>query len=242
MTKVCIVKAMVFPVVMYGCESWTIKNAEHWRIDVLSLLDSKEIKPVNPKGKISPEYALEGPMLKLKLQYFDHLIWRTDSLEKTLMLRKIEGRKEKGTTENEMVGWHHLFNRQELEKPLGVGDGQGGLASYSPWDCKKSDTTERLNWTYNLLYIYIYIYTHLYTYLQHIYVNIYTYVITADSCCCITETNITLWSNYILILKNKVLRMVEGLWCYEVFSVIISSVHMIIITEILHIASSDERV
>ena len=104
-TKVCLVKAMVFPVVMYGCESWTIKKAECQGIDAFELwcwrrllrvpLNYKEIQPVHPKG-ISPEYALEGLMLKLKLQYFDHLMQRTNSLEKTLMLGKIEGRRRKG--------------------------------------------------------------------------------------------------------------------------------------------------
>ena len=91
-TKVHLVKAMFFPVVMYGCQSWTIKKAEHHRIDTFEL---KGIQPVYPKG-ISPEYALEGLMLKLKLQYFDHLMQRTNSLEKTLMLGKIEGRRRKG--------------------------------------------------------------------------------------------------------------------------------------------------
>ena len=101
-SKVHTVKAMVFPVVMYGCESWIIKKAEHpknwcfWNVvlekTLESPLDSKEIKPVNPKG-INPEYSLEGLMLKLKLQYFGHLMQRTDSLEKTLMLGKIEGRR-----------------------------------------------------------------------------------------------------------------------------------------------------
>ena len=75
--------------------------------------------------EISPEHSLEGLMLKLKLQYFDHLICRADSLEKTLVLENIEGRKkEKGTTEDEMVGWHHQLNRHEFEQALGVGDGQ----------------------------------------------------------------------------------------------------------------------
>ena len=103
-TKVCLVKAIVFPVVMYRCESWTIKKAEHQRIDAFklwcwrrleSLLDFKEIKPVNPKGN-QPEYSLEGLMLKLKLQYFGHLMQRTDSLEKTLMLGKIEDSRRRG--------------------------------------------------------------------------------------------------------------------------------------------------
>ena len=99
LTKVHLVKAMVFPVVMYGCESWTVKKAECRRIDaselwcwrrLLSLLDCKEIQPVNTK-EISLEYSLEG--LMLKLQYFGHLMRRTDSLETTLMLGKIEGRR-----------------------------------------------------------------------------------------------------------------------------------------------------
>ena len=103
-TKVCLVQVMVFPVVMYGCESRTIKKAECWRIyafelwcwrRLLSSLDSKETKPVNPK-ETSPEYSLEGLMLKLKLQCFGHLMWRADSLEKTPMLGKIEGRIRRG--------------------------------------------------------------------------------------------------------------------------------------------------
>ena len=87
--KVCLVKAMVFPVVMYGFESWTIKKAEHYRIDTFEL---KEIQPVYPKG-ISPEYSLEGLMLRLKLQYFGPVMQRTDSFEKMLMLGKIEKRR-----------------------------------------------------------------------------------------------------------------------------------------------------
>ena len=82
-----------------------------------SLSDCKEIKPVNPK-EVNPEYSLEGLMLKLKLQYFGHLMQRTDSLEKTLMLGKIEG-----MTEDEMVGWHHGLDGHEFEQALGVGDG-----------------------------------------------------------------------------------------------------------------------
>ena len=104
LTKVCLVKAMVFPVVMYGCESWTIEKAEHWRIDVFELWCWRRLLRVPWTARrsnqsilkeISPEYSLEGLMLKLKLQYFGHLMWRTDSLEKTLMLGKIEGRRKK---------------------------------------------------------------------------------------------------------------------------------------------------
>ena len=101
-TKVSLVKAMVFPVVMYGCESWTEKKAEHWRIDAFELWCWRRRLRVPWTARrsnqsilkeISPEYSLEGLMLKLKLQYFGHLMRRTDSFEKTLMLGKIEGRR-----------------------------------------------------------------------------------------------------------------------------------------------------
>ena len=104
-TKVCLVKAMVFPVVMWGCESWTIKKAEHRRIDVFELCCCWRLLRVPWTARrsnqsilkeISPEYSLEGLMLKLKLQYFGHLMQRTDSLEKTLMLQKIEGGRRRG--------------------------------------------------------------------------------------------------------------------------------------------------
>ena len=104
-TKVHLVKAMVFPVVMYGCESWTIKKAECWIIDAFEVWCWRRLLRVPWTARrsnqsilkeISPEYSLEGLMLKLKLQYFDHLIWRTDSLEKTLMLGKIEGSRRRG--------------------------------------------------------------------------------------------------------------------------------------------------
>ena len=98
-TKVHLVKAMVFPVVMDGCESWTIKKAEHWRIDAFKLWCWRRLLRVPWAAKqsnksilkeISPEYSLEGLMLKLKLQYFGHLMWRTDSFEKTLMLERLK--------------------------------------------------------------------------------------------------------------------------------------------------------
>ena len=104
-TKVCLFKAMVFPVVMYGCESWTIKKAEHWRIDAFELWWWRRLLRVpwtarrsNPSilKAISPGCSLEGLMLKLKLQSFGHLMWRADSFEKTVMLRKIEGRRRRG--------------------------------------------------------------------------------------------------------------------------------------------------
>ena len=91
--------------------------------------------------EISPEYSLEGLILKLKLQYFGHLMQRDDSLEKTLMLGKIEGGQEKGMTEDEMVGWHHRLNGYEFEQAPGDGEGQGSLACCSPRGHKESDTT-----------------------------------------------------------------------------------------------------
>ena len=104
-TKVCLVKALIFPVVTYGHESWTIKKAEHWRIDAFELWCWRRLLRVPWTARrsnqsilleISPEYSVEGLMLKLKLQYFGHLIRRTDLLEKTLMLEKIEGRRRRG--------------------------------------------------------------------------------------------------------------------------------------------------
>ena len=113
-TKVRLVKAMVFPVVMYGCESWAIKKAEHRRIDAFELWHWRRLlrDPWTARRsnqsilkEISPEYSSEGLMLKLKLQYFGHLMQRTDSFEKILMLGKRQ--EEKGTTEDDTVGWHH---------------------------------------------------------------------------------------------------------------------------------------
>ena len=111
-TKVCLVKALVFTVVMYGCESWTIRKAEHRRIDAFELWCWRRLLRVPWTTKrsnqsilkeISPEYSLEGLMLKLKLQYFGPLMQRTDSLEKTLMLGKTEGRRRRG--QQRMICW-----------------------------------------------------------------------------------------------------------------------------------------
>ena len=103
-----------------------------------SPLDCKEIKPVNP----NPEYSLEGLMLKLELQYFGQLMRRTDSLEKTPMLGKIEDRRRRG---RQRMRWLVGTNGHEFGQALGVGDGQGGLACCSPWGHKELDTTERMN-------------------------------------------------------------------------------------------------
>ena len=94
--------------------------------------------------EINLEYSLEGLMLKLKLQYFGHLMLRAESLKKTLMLGKTEGRRRRGQ-QDEMVGWHHRLNRHESEQAPGDGEGQGSLACCNPWGCKESYTTERLN-------------------------------------------------------------------------------------------------
>ena len=120
-TKVHLVKAMVFPVVMYGCESWTVKKAEHRRIDAFELWCWRRLLRVPWTARrsnqsilkeISPEYSMEG--LMLKLHYSGHLMRRTGSLEKTLMLTKIEEQEETGTAEDEMVRWHHRLDGHEF--------------------------------------------------------------------------------------------------------------------------------
>ena len=114
-TKVHLVKAMVFSVVVYGYESWTIKKAEWQRINAFELWCWRRLLRVSWTARrssqsilkeISPEYSLEGLMLKLKLQHSGHLMQRADSFEKTLMLGKIEGRRKRGRQDDEMVGWH----------------------------------------------------------------------------------------------------------------------------------------
>ena len=140
-TKVLIVKAIVFPVVMYGCESWTIKKAECSRIDAFKLWCWRRLCRVPWTARrsnqsilkeINSEYSLEGLMLKLKLQYFGHLLWRVYSLEKTLILGKIEGRRRRG--------WQR---RRWLDEQAPGGGGQGTLARCSPWCHKQSDMTEQ---------------------------------------------------------------------------------------------------
>ena len=124
-------------------ESWALKNWCFWTVVLEKILqsplDCKEIQTVHPKGNHS--WIFIGLMLKVKLQYFGHLMWRTDSLEKTLMLhiimcrgrrRRSRRQEEKGTTEDEMVGWHHWLDGHESEWALGVGDGQGSLLCCNP--------------------------------------------------------------------------------------------------------------
>ena len=127
-------------------EGWVPKNWCFWTVvlekTLESPLDCKEIQPVHPKGNQS---SLEGLMLKLKLQYFGHLMQRTDSLEKTLILGNIEGRRRR-RRQDEMVGWHHWLKGHEFEQALGICDGQGSLACCSPWSCEELDPNEQLNW------------------------------------------------------------------------------------------------
>ena len=152
-TKVCLVKAMVFPVVMYGCESWTIKNAERWRIDAFKLWCWRKLLRVPGTARrsnqsilkeIRPEYSLEG--LMLKLQYFGHLMRRT-LIRKDPDAGKDWRQVEKGTTEDEMAGWHHWLDGRESEWTPGVGDGQGGLACCDSWGLRVGhDWATEMNW------------------------------------------------------------------------------------------------
>ena len=148
-TKVHLVKAMVFPVVMYGCESWTVKKAELWRIDAFELWCWRRLLRVpwttrrsnQPILKeTSPGCSLEELMLKLKLQYFSHWMRRTESVENPDALKDWR-QEEKGMTEDEMVGCHHWLSGYGFRWTLGVGDGQGGLACWDSWGYKESDTT-----------------------------------------------------------------------------------------------------
>ena len=149
-TKVHLVNAMVFQMVMYGCESWPIKKAESQRTDAFELWFWRRFLRVpwtarrsnqSVLKEISPDYSLEERMLKLKLQYFVHLMRRTDSFEKTLILGKIESGRRRRPTEDEMIGWHHWRDGHKFEQALGVGDGQGSLVCYTrTW---LSDWTEK---------------------------------------------------------------------------------------------------
>ena len=152
-TKIHLVKAMVSPVVMYGCDSWTIKKAERRRIDAFELWCWRRLCRVPWTARrwnqsilkeISPEYSLEGLMVKLKLQYFGHLsglVWKDSDAGKDW------GQEEKGMTEDEMVGWHHWLDGRGFGWAPRIGDGQGGLVCYGSWGRKELDMTEWLNWT-----------------------------------------------------------------------------------------------
>ena len=131
-------------------ESWVPKNWCFWTVVLEKTLRVPWTARRSNQSilkEISPEYSLEGLTLKLKLQYFGHLMRRTDSLEKTLMLGKIEGRKRRGRQRMRWLDGITGSMDVSLSKLQGVGDGQGGLACCSPWGHKQLDTTERLNWT-----------------------------------------------------------------------------------------------
>jgi len=154
-TKVHVVKDMLFSIVMYGYESWTIKKAERWRNDAVELScwirllrDPWTTRRSNKSilKEISPGCSLEGLMLKLKLQYLGHLMGRSDSLEKTLMLGKIEGGRRRGWQRMRWLDGITNSMDMRFEKAWRVGDGKGSLVGCSPWCHKELDTTEQLNW------------------------------------------------------------------------------------------------
>ena len=154
-TKACLVKAMVFPVVMYGCERWTIKKAERQRVDAFELLcwrrllrvpwtarrsNQSILKEIGPGFIGGTDIEAETPVL-WPPDAKNWLIWKDPDAEKDW------GQEEKGTTEDAMLGWHHRHNGHRFGWTLGVGDGQGGLACCSSWGRNELDMTERLNWT-----------------------------------------------------------------------------------------------
>jgi len=153
LTKVCIAQTMVFPLVTYGCESWTMKKAEHWRTDafelwcwrkLLSPLDCKEVQPVNLKGHQS--WIFFG---RTDAEAETPILWPPDVknwiIGKDPDAGKDWRQEETGMTEDEMVGWHHRLDGHEFEQAPRAGDGQGSLVCCSPWGCKELDTREQLN-------------------------------------------------------------------------------------------------
>ena len=159
--KVHLVKPMIFPVVRYGCESWTIKKAESQRTDGFEIWYWRRLLIVPWTARrsiqsilkeISPEYSLEGLMLKLKPQYSGHLIQRTDSLERPWCWERLKAGGE-GDDRHEMVGWHYWLDGHEFELAPRVGGGQGSLACCSPLGFKESDMIQWWNWTKDTIYI-----------------------------------------------------------------------------------------
>ena len=150
---------MLFPVVMYGCESWTTKKLSTEELMLLNCGWRRLLRvPWTARWsnqsilrEINPEYSLEGLMLKLKFQYSGHLMWGTDSLEKTLMLGKIEGRRRRGQLRMRQLDG--ITNSMDMSlsklRTRKLSDGQGSLACCSPWGRKEWDMTEWLNWTEN---------------------------------------------------------------------------------------------
>ena len=149
---------MVFPVVIYGCDSWTIKKAECecWRIDAFKLWCWRRLLRVPCTVKRSNQSILKEISPKIVIGRTDAedempIFWPPDAknwlIGKDTDAGQDWGQEEKGTSEDEMVGWHHWFDGHEFEQAPGVGDGQGSLVCCSPWGHKELDTTERLNWT-----------------------------------------------------------------------------------------------
>ena len=155
-TKVCLVRAMVFPVVMYGCESWTLKKAECRRVDAFELWCWRRLLRVPCTAKRSNHVQSKGDQSWIFIRRTDAeaeapILWLPDA--KNWLIGKYPdagkdwSQEEKGTTQDKMVWWHHQLNGHELEQAPGAGDGQGGLACCSSWDPQESDMTEQLNWT-----------------------------------------------------------------------------------------------
>ena len=144
LTNIHLFKAIVFPVVIYGCASWTIKKAECWRIDAFRLWWRRLLRVLwtarrsnqSTLKEINPEYSFEGLMLKLKYQNFGHLLQIANSLEKTLMLGKIESSRRRGWQMMRWFGWHYQLNGHEFEQTLGDNEGQGSLVCCNPWSRK----------------------------------------------------------------------------------------------------------
>ena len=149
-TKVCVVKAMVFPVAMYGCESWTIKKAEHRRIDAFELWCWRRLLRVPWTARRSNQSIVKEITPGCSLEHPIPILWPPDAkswlIGKDPDAGKDWGREEKGTTEDEMARWHHWLDGRESEWTPGVGDGQGGLVCCDSRGRKELDTTERLNW------------------------------------------------------------------------------------------------
>ena len=153
-TKVHIVEAMVFPVVIYGCESWTIKKAECWKIDASKLWCWRRLLRVPWTARRSNQSILKVNQTSIFIGRTDAkaeapILWPSDAkswlIGKDPDVGKDWRQEEKGTTNDEMVGWHHRLNGHESEQTWGDGEGQGSLACCSPWGHNESDTTERLN-------------------------------------------------------------------------------------------------
>ena len=154
-TKVHLVKAMVFPVVMYECESWTIKDAEYQRIDAFELWCWRRLLRVPWTARRFNQSILKNQSWRFigrtEVEAKIPILWPPDVKNCLTTKDPVAGKgwrwKEKGTTEDEMVGWHHQLNGLRFGWILGAGDGQGGLVCCSPWGGKEPDTTKQLNWT-----------------------------------------------------------------------------------------------